>query len=220
MFSFLTPRQKAVTISRHSKFRKKNFISKNYNVQSISVPNLVNVFCHHQKGLISGLRWVDCDRASKNQILLICCDSNENDHQGELLKQLNRTIHESEIREQIDKAKRGKSPSADGILNELIKLAKEKLIPSLKMLFNTIFDYSIFPSSWHLGIITSIFKKERRNNPSNYRSISLLSNLGKVLTGILNTRIGGLKKNVYSVSLKQASVRADEQWIIYLFSEQ
>ena len=107
------------------------------------------------------------------------CDSNENNHHDELLKQLNTPIHESEIREQIDKAKRGKSLCADGILNELIKLAKEKLIPILKMLFNTTFDYSIFPSSWRLGIITSIFKKGHRNNPANYRSISLLSNLGK-----------------------------------------
>ena len=69
------------------------------------------------------------------------CGSNENDHQDELLKQLNRPIHESEIREQIDKAKRGKSPGADGILSELIKLAEEKLFPILKMLFTTIFDY-------------------------------------------------------------------------------
>ena len=87
------------------------------------------------------------------------CDSNEDDHQDELLKQLNRPIHKSEIREQIDNTKRGKSLGADGILNELIKLAKEKLIPILKMLFNTIFDHSIFPSSWRLGIITSMFKK-------------------------------------------------------------
>ena len=95
------------------------------------------------------------------------CDSNENNHHDELLKQLNRPIHESEIREQIDKAKREKSPGEDGILNELVKLAKEKLIPILKMLFNTIFHYSIFPSSWRLGIIISIFKKGRRNNPAN-----------------------------------------------------
>ena len=87
------------------------------------------------------------------------CDSNENDH---LLKQLNRPIHESEIREQIDMAKRGKSPGADGILNELLKLAKEKLIPILKMLFNKISDHSVFPSSWRLGIITSILEISRQ----------------------------------------------------------
>ena len=55
------------------------------------------------------------------------CDSKENNHQDELLKQLNRPIHESESREQIDRAKKRKSSGSDGILNELIKLAKEKL---------------------------------------------------------------------------------------------
>ena len=57
---FLPPVKKAVTISRHSKVRKKNFISENYNVQSTFVPNLVNVFCHHHKRPISGLGWVHC----------------------------------------------------------------------------------------------------------------------------------------------------------------
>ena len=134
------------------------------------------------------------------------------------LKQLNRPIHESEIREQIDKAKRGKSPGADGILSELLKLAKEKLIPLLKWLFITIFDNAVFPSSWRLGIITSIFKKGRRNNLSNYRGISLLSNLGKVLTGILNTRIVRWVEEKFILSESQAGFRkADQQWIIYLF---
>ena len=59
------------------------------------------------------------------------CHPNEEEHQEKLLKQLNRPIHESEIREQNKKAQRSKSPreiimpGADGILNELIKLAKE-----------------------------------------------------------------------------------------------
>ena len=69
-FLFLTPRQKPVTISGHSKFRKKNFISENYNVQSAFVPNLMNVFCHHQKRPISGLRWVDCKSGSCEPALI------------------------------------------------------------------------------------------------------------------------------------------------------
>ena len=81
------------------------------------------------------------------------------------------------------------------------------------MLFNTIFDNSKFPSSWRLGIITSIFKKGHRNNPSNYQTI--LSNLGKVLTGILNTRIvRWVEKKLSSVSLKQASERADHVFVL------
>ena len=147
----------------------------------------------------------------------VYCDSNKNDHQNKLLKQLNRPIHESEIREQIDRAKRGKSPGEDGILNELLKPAKEKFIPILKMLFNTIFDYSVFPSSWHLGIITSIFKKGRRNNPSNYRGVSYLSNLGKVLTGILNTRIVRWVEEKFILSESQAGFRKGRSAVDHIF---
>ena len=75
------------------------------------------------------------------------CDSNENDHQDELRKQLNRPIHESEIGEQIDKAKRGKSPGADGILNELIKPAKEKLLKCCLMQF--LINLSFELASWN-----------------------------------------------------------------------
>ena len=146
------------------------------------------------------------------------CDSNENNHHDELLKQLNRPIHESEIREQIDKAKRGKSPGVDGILSELIKLAKEKLIPILKMLFNTIFDYSIFPSSWRVGIITSVFKKGHRNNLANYRGISLLSNLGKILTDILNTKIVRWAEEKCILSETQAGFRKGRSTVDHICS--
>ena len=145
------------------------------------------------------------------------CDSNENDHQDELLKQLNRPIYESEIREQINEAKRGKSPAADGILSELLKLAKEKLIPTLKMLLDTIFDYSVFSLSWHLGIITFICKKGRRNNPSNYRGTSLLSNLGKVLTSILNTRIVRWVEEKFILSESQVGFRKGRSTVDHIF---
>ena len=57
---FSPPVKKLVTISRQSKFREKNFISVNCNVQRTFVPNLVNVFCHQEERPISSLRWVDC----------------------------------------------------------------------------------------------------------------------------------------------------------------
>ena len=44
----------------------------------------------------------------------------------------------------------------------------------------------------------------RRNNPSNYRGISLLSNLGKVPTGILNTRIVRYVEGKFILSESQA----------------
>ena len=85
------------------------------------------------------------------------------------------------------------------------------------MLFNTIFDYAVFPSNWRLRIITFIFKKGRRNNPSNYRGISVLSSLGKVLTGILITRIVRRIEEKFILSESQAGFRKDRSTVDHIF---
>ena len=77
----------------------------------------------------------------------------------------------------------------DGILNEAIKAAKDKLVPLLMKFFNTIFSNCLFSSGWRVGIIISLFKGGTRTNPSNYRGISLLSNLSEIFKGIINKRI-------------------------------
>ena len=60
IFLFLTPCRKTCHYFGALKISgKKTSISENYNVHSAVVPNLVNVFCHHQKRPTSGLRWVD-----------------------------------------------------------------------------------------------------------------------------------------------------------------
>ena len=85
------------------------------------------------------------------------------------------------------------------------------------MLSNKIFDNSIFPSSWRLETITSIFKKGRRKNPSNYRGISLLSNLGKVLTGILNIRVVRWVEEEFILSECQEGFRKGRSTVDYIF---
>ena len=57
--------------------------------------------------------------------------------------------------------------------NEILKLAKNALSALLTNLFNTIFDTSYFPAAWAKGIIRSIFKGGIKNDPGDYRGISL-----------------------------------------------
>ena len=56
-------------------------------------------------------------------------------------------------------------------------------------MFNIIFNSGHFPTSWSKGYIVPIFKKGDKNDTNNYRGITLTSNLGKLLTGILNLRV-------------------------------
>ena len=66
---------------------------------------------------------------------------------------------------------------------------KSLLIPILHKLFNNILNTGFFPTSWSSAVIIPIFKKGDKNNVNNYRGISLVSNLGKLFTSILNERL-------------------------------
>ena len=59
----------------------------------------------------------------------------------------------------------------------------------LARIFNTVFSTGIFPKAWSVGCIKPIYKKGDENLPSNYRGITLLPIMGKLLTSILNDRI-------------------------------
>ena len=52
-----------------------------------------------------------------------------------------------------------------------------------------IFKEGLFPTSWGIGIIVSIFKSGIKTNSGFYRGISLLRNLSKIFTSIINQRI-------------------------------
>ena len=56
-------------------------------------------------------------------------------------------------------------------------------------LFNNILANNAKISQWSLSLITPIFKSGLKNNPSNYRGISVLSCLGKLFSSILNQRL-------------------------------
>ena len=116
------------------------------------------------------------------------CSGEESSDYHELLE-LNKDFTDTEVQEKINQAPNRKAHGMDGILNEAIKAAKDKLVPLLLKFLNTIFSNCLFPSGWRVGIIISLFKGGTRTNPSNYRSISLLSNLSKIFTGIINKGI-------------------------------
>ena len=45
------------------------------------------------------------------------------------------------------------------------------------------------PPQWSEGLIVNLFKKGDKEDPANYRGITLLSVVGKVLSKILNNRL-------------------------------
>ena len=103
---------------------------------------------------------------------------------------LNDNITYSEVIEAIHKLKNNKSHGLDNILNEFLKVTSGKLINIFVDLFNLILSTGLMPTSWSIGVIRPIYKnKGNRDDPNNYRGITILSCFGKLFTSILNNRL-------------------------------
>jgi hypothetical protein len=98
-------------------------------------------------------------------------------------------IDENEVVEAINKLKLEKSPGADNITNEALKIAKVTLAKPLTELFNMILRRSETPSQWSKSNIILIYKKGDPKDIGNYRPISLLPCLYKLFSSLINTRI-------------------------------
>ena len=64
----------------------------------------------------------------------------------------------SEIRHSIMNLKSGKSPGIDGIPAEFFKVACDKFLPFLEILFNIFYNTAFFPEDWSMSVITPIPK--------------------------------------------------------------
>ena len=63
------------------------------------------------------------------------------------------------------------------------------MVNYLYKLFNAIFEKGYFPSKWTEGFIVPLHKKGDINQVEHYRGITLLSNLGKLFSRVLNNRL-------------------------------
>eukprot|EP00105_Crassostrea_gigas_P042815 XP_019926963.1 PREDICTED: uncharacterized protein LOC109619995 [Crassostrea gigas] len=106
-----------------------------------------------------------------------------------IFEELDKDIDVEEIKVVIKKLKKGKSHGDDCLLNEYFIEFEEYLLPILLKLFNCILQTCFFPESWSSSIIVPVFKKGDKSDPNNYRGISLVSNMCKLFTSVLNNRL-------------------------------
>ena len=102
---------------------------------------------------------------------------------------LDYSICDKEIIDGISKLKANKSGGLQLISNNMIKSAQYFILPSLKLLFNKILVSGIYPKKWAQGYISPIFKYGNKDDPNNYRGITVAGCLGKLFNSILNSRL-------------------------------
>lgn len=98
-------------------------------------------------------------------------------------------ILQSETERAIISQRNDKAPGEDSITNELLKGAIPALAPALTELFNIVLETEEIPKQWTESVITLLYKKGDNKDINNYRPISLMTNIYKVFSKILLSRI-------------------------------
>ncbi|KAK3097835.1 hypothetical protein FSP39_013615 [Pinctada imbricata] len=90
-------------------------------------------------------------------------------------------IDETDVIDVLSSLNTNKATGPDLINPILLRNASRELAPLFTKLFNLSIQTSTFPASWKLANVSPIFKKDDPSLVKNYRPISLLSIIGKVM---------------------------------------
>ena len=82
-----------------------------------------------------------------------------------------------------------KPGNSDDVPIRVFKMCAECISPLISELFNMCIDNGIYPNSLKNANITPIFKKGNHNCISNYRPVSVLSNLSKIFDTLIRNRL-------------------------------
>ena len=82
-----------------------------------------------------------------------------------------------------------KSSGTDNVSARMLKATVNTTVSTITKLFNMCIRMGTFPSCWKTARVVPIPKKGCRTNPANYRPISILPILSKVLERILHNLI-------------------------------
>lgn len=94
-----------------------------------------------------------------------------------------------EVIQAIKEMKNYKAPGSDGISSEMLKAGGIELASQLHKLIEDIWEKEEMPLDWEEAVIVPLHKKGDKEDPKNYRGISLLNTSYKVLSKIIQRRI-------------------------------
>ena len=95
----------------------------------------------------------------------------------------------SELGKLIDGLPNKTSSGYDNISNILLKKLKNELLTPLTLVFNQSLQQGIFPDAMKIAEVIPLYKGKERYLESNYRPISLLTTMSKILEKIVCNRV-------------------------------
>jgi len=100
-----------------------------------------------------------------------------------------RLVSQSLVSNIIDNLSSKNSCGHDGISVKLLKHVKMELVPSITSIINQSLHHGIFPDQLKLAKITPLYKSGPKNEFNNYRPISILPSVSKVLEKVISSQL-------------------------------
>jgi hypothetical protein len=104
-------------------------------------------------------------------------------------------ISSIEIRQVVSKLKTNKTAGPDGTITELFKWLNDDNFEIFTKCLNVFWAEQSVPDSFTQAHACCLYRKGARDNPENYRPISLLNSCYKVFAGVIQVRLASMLEN-------------------------
>jgi hypothetical protein len=112
----------------------------------------------------------------------------------------NINVNVNDVYKVLIKLNVNKAQGADGIPTIIYRNLASTLAPSMTMLFNLSLLSGTVPDEWKWANVVPIFKKGAKNDVTNYRPISLLPVIGKILEKCIHDQIYSVLVNDININ--------------------
>ncbi len=116
-------------------------------------------------------------------------------------------ITKSDISDAINRLSSSPSSSIDHITAYMIKASKTGLLDVLEYLFNLSLSQRQFPSCWKISKVTPLLKSGNPSDVNNYRPISIIPTVGKILERIVHKQSSDYLKSYNILTDAQSGFR-------------
>ena len=89
----------------------------------------------------------------------------------------------------INKLDASKGGGIDCITNKMLIMCSESISGPIAELFNKIFELHQFPDIWKEGLVVPLFKRADKSKVQNYRPVTLLNAMSKLIESVIFKRI-------------------------------
>ena len=127
-------------------------------------------------------------------------------------------ISEQDVKNEIKKLTLNKATGPDKIHNILLIAASDVLAKPLSSFFNRCLEESKFPTPWKLAHVTPVYKKGNKDDCTNYRPISLLSCVGKLLERCVHKHVNAFLTENELISSSQSGFQTGDSTVNQLVS--